>query len=65
VSPYVESALIGAAALLVSATLSLTGVLLTIRSQNRKQAERIDADNKAALAEQTGQIKEHLKGGPS
>lgn len=56
-SPYVEAALISASGVLLAAGISLLGVVLTIR-----QTGRIDAQNRAALKEQTSELKQHLKG---
>lgn len=56
-NPIVEAAIISTCGVIVSAAVALTGVVLTIRSQTR----RIDEDNRAALAAQTGEIKKHLK----
>lgn len=58
-NPYIIPALISASAVLLSAAIGFTGVILTLRSQRPK----IDADNRLALAEQTSEIKQHLKGG--
>jgi hypothetical protein len=56
VNPVVEAAIISASGVIVSAGVALSGVMLTIRAQTR----HIDADNRAALAAQTGEIKQHL-----
>lgn len=49
------------AAALISSLSTLTGVLITTRAQNR----RIDVDNRAALADQTAELKDHFEGSVS
>jgi preprotein translocase subunit YajC len=61
VSPIIVAAIISGSAVVVSSGVALAGVVITIRAQTR----HIDQDNKAALAAQTSDIKQHLeKGGP-
>lgn len=45
---------------LITGGSTLASVFLATSLQTR----RIDRDNKAALNQQTGEIKQHLKGGP-
>lgn len=59
-SPTIVAAIISASGVVISSAVALGGVALTIRAQTR----RIDADNQAALAAQTGEIKAHLDGRP-
>lgn len=56
-SPTIVAAIITGSAVIISSGLALTGVIFTIRAQTK----RIDEDNRAALAAQTGEIKKHLK----
>ncbi len=55
-SPIIVASIVSGSAVLLSSAVALTGVIITSRAQTR----RIDADNKARLDAQTGEIKAHV-----